>query len=111
MIEKITAKELNECSIASLPSRPSRPSLYSGRSLSAKELREAFDKLPHLLAERFNALIESLGLYREGEALVCFAEALATGISEGHSLCDLFADIKNGALCEYMSADGERTLA
>ncbi len=111
MIEKITAKELHEHSIATLPSRPSLPSLYSGRSLSAKELREAFDKLPHLLAERFNGLIESLGLYKEGEALDSFSEALATGIREGHSLSDLFADIKNGALCEYMSADGEHTLA
>ena len=110
MIKKITATELHESSIATLPSRPSLPSLYSGRSLGAKELREAFDKLPHLLAERFNALIESLGLYREGEALENFAEALATGLSEGHSLADLFDDVKSGALCEYMSADGERTL-
>ena len=111
MIQKITAGELKEGSIALLPTRPSLPSLYSGRSLGAKELREAFDKLPHLLAERFNALIESLGLYQEGEALNCFAEALATGLSEGHSLADLFSDIQNGAFCEYMSADGERTLA
>ena len=111
MIKKITATELHESSIATLPSRPSLPSLYSGRSMSAKELREAFDKLPRLLAERFNALLESLGLYKEGEALESFAEVLATGLSEGHSLADLFSDIQSGALCEYMSADGERTLA
>lgn len=111
MIQKITQSELAETSIASLPTRPSLPSLYSGRSLSAKELREAFDQLPHLLAERFNALIESLGLYKEGEAIDSFAEALATGLREGHSLADLFADLQSGALCEYMNADGERTLA
>ncbi len=111
MIQKITESEIRESSIASLPARPSLPSLYSGRSLSAKELREAFDKLPHLLAERFNALVDSLGLCTEGDAIDSFAEALATGIREGHSLADLFADIQNGALCEYMKADGERTLA
>ena len=111
MIRKITESELAENSVASLPTRPSLPSLYSGRSLGAKELREAFDKLPRLLATRFNALIEGLGLYKEGEALDSLADALATGLSEGHSLADLFADIKNGAFCEYMQADGERTLA
>lgn len=111
MIQKITQSELAEKSIASLPTRPSLPSLYSGRSLSAKELRRAFDQLPHLLAERFNALIESLGLYKEGEAIDSFAQVLATGLREGHSLADLFDDLKSGALCEYMNADGERTLA
>lgn len=109
-IQKIKESEIQSKGVASLASRPSLPSLYSGRSLSAEELKRAFDSLPRLLAERFNELIESLGLYEEGKALESFAEVLATGLRQGHSLADLIEEIQNGTFCSYLSVDGVHTL-
>ena len=106
---KITPSEIAENSVASLPTSPSSPSLYRGKTYSAAELRAAFDRLPLLLAERYNGLFDSLGINRtEAER---FAELIATGISEEHSLEDLFRDIESGAFSAYLStADGD-TLA
>ena len=99
-IQKIKESELRELGVSALPSRPSFPSLYEGRARSAKELREAFDRLPRLIAERFNALLDACGLLDgERESL---AEAIATELFEGHSLADLFRDIESGALLSYL---------
>lgn len=105
-LSKITQEEVEKNAISSLASHPSSPSLYSGQSLSAKELQAAFDRLPRLVAERFNALIDSLGLYTgEKEHL---ADCLATGLAKGHSLTDLFEEITNGGLSERLTLpDGQ----
>ncbi len=99
-IQKIKESELVSHGVSSLPSRPSLPSLYEGRPLTAKELREAFDKLPRLLAERFNALLDSFGLQEDEQDTL--AEAIATGLFEGHSLAELFRDIQNGSFINYL---------
>ena len=110
-LQKIKESELAENGISALSSRPALPSLYSGRSLSAQELKEAFDKLPRLIASRFNALLDSLGLYKDDGAFDRFAEVLATGLNEGHSLADLIADIQSGVFSSYLSVDGVHTLS
>lgn len=110
-IQKITQSELLSTGVRSLPNRPSAPSLYSGRTLSATELKEAFDRLPTLIAERFNALLESAGLYDEEHPRERLAELIATGIEESPSLAAFFEDVKNGNLALYLSLDGEAALA
>ena len=109
-IRKITQSEIKELGISALPERPSAPSLYSGKAMTAEELRAAFDRLPCLLAERFNALLAGTGLYSEGEAKDTLAALIATHITAGHSLEDLFADVKSGELAFLLPIDGDRTL-
>ncbi len=108
-IQKIKESELVSHGVTSLPSRPSLPSLYEGRPLTAKELREAFDRLPKLLAERFNELLDSFGLPPEGKSAI--ADAIATGLFEGHSLADLFADMKNGRMFTYLKNENGFSLS
>lgn len=110
-IQKITQGELLSTGVRSLPNRPSSPSLYSGRTLSATELKEAFDKLPTLIAERFNALLEAAGLYDEEHPCERLSELIATGLEESPSLAAFFEDVKNGNLALYLSLDGEAALA
>ena len=110
-LQKIKESELAEYGVEGLATRPSLPSLYSGRSLSARELRAAFDRLPRLLAERFNALLDSLGLYEDTDGELPLSALIATDIQDGHSLYDLFCDLKSGAACDYITLDGEESLA
>lgn len=108
-IQKITQKEILENGVKSLPTRPSTPSLYGGSILSAAELKDAFDKLPTLIAERFNALLASTGLFDGEHPCDSFAETVATGLFSSHSLKDFFEDVKNGNLALYLSANAEGT--
>ena len=97
--------------VSALPNRPSAPSLYSGRALSATELKAAFDRLPTLVAERFNALLDATGLFESEDPKESLAELIATRLAPDHSLSDFFADVANGNLAAYLSADGEHSLA
>ncbi|MCQ2385339.1 MAG: hypothetical protein MJ078_01495 [Clostridia bacterium] len=107
-IRKISESEIQENGVSSLASRPSSHSLYGGKSLSSSELKEAFDRLPRLIAERFNALLEADGLLdTQKDAL---RDVIATGISAGHSLGQMMLDIQNGTFCTYLSVDGEDSL-
>lgn len=108
-IRKITQNEILKNGIKGLPTRPSTPSLYRGSTLSAEELKEAFDKLPTLIAERFNALLDCAGLYDAEHPADTLAALIATNMEESHSLRDFFEDVKNGNLALYLTAgeDGE----
>ena len=108
-IQKITQSEILKNGIKGLPTRPSTPSLYRGSTLSAEELKEAFDKLPTLIAERFNALLDCAGLYDAEHPADSLASLIATNIEDSHSLRDFFEDVKNGNLALYLTAgeDGE----
>lgn len=110
-IQKISQKELLSFGVSALPNRPSAPSLYSGRTLSATELKEAFDRLPTLIAERFNALLASTGLFDSENPKESLAELIATKHAPYHSLADFFADVENGNLALYFSVDGKDSLA
>ena len=102
---KITDGELNEARVASLPTHPTSPTLFGGRGYTATEMKEAFDRLPLLIAERYNLLIEdALSLGEES-----LAGSVPTGLSEEHTLSDLFSDVKNGNLASYLKV-GNATL-
>lgn len=108
-IKKITQKEILENGVQSLPTRPSSPSLYKGKLLSAEELKAAFDQLPTLIAERFNTLLASTGLFDEENPKDAFAELIATELAPSHSLKNFFEDVKSGNLALYLAADAEGT--
>lgn len=110
-IQKITNEEILTLGVKSLPNRPSTPSLYDGNALSAEELKAAFDRLPTLIAERFNALLLSTGLFDEENPRESFADLIATKISSTHSLAQFFEDVQNGSLASYLALSGEEKLA
>ena len=98
MIRKITEKEIDDRSVAkNLADRPSQKTLYGGRSMTPQEIKQVYDILPKHIAERFNEFIDSIpgvtgGEYDEGS----LAAMILTGIRDGHTLKDLFEEIKNG---------------
>lgn len=65
-IQTIKESELAQAAVASLPSRPNAQPQFGGRGYTAKELKEAFDRLPRLIAQRLNELIEAV---QSGEVL------------------------------------------
>ena len=102
---KITDGELCEAKISSLPTRPTSPTAYGGRGYTATEMKEAFDRLPLLLAERYNLLLDDISALGGGS----LADSVPTGLSEEHTLFDLFGDIENGNLASYLKV-GNATL-
>lgn len=88
---KITEAEMEPLKIASLPTRPTAPSAFGGRGYTATEMKAAFDRLPCLIAERFNALIDDL----TGTDI---ADVMPTGISGLATLSALYAGIEDGTL-------------
>ena len=102
---KITDRELNEARVASLPTHPTSPTSFGGRGYTATEMKEAFDRLPLLIAERYNLLIEDATSLGEGS----LADSIPTGLSEEHTLSDLFSDVENGNLASYVKV-GNSTL-
>lgn len=98
---KITEGEVAPLKVASLPSRPNAPTAMGGRGYTATQMKEAFDRLPLLLVERFNSLIEDI----EGEDGI--RVAIPTGIREEHTLADMLEDIVTGEACNYFTVSGE----
>ena len=92
-IRKITDEEIRNAQIeGNLPNRPTQKSLYPDNTLTAEEVKAAFDKLPKLIAARYNEVV-SLILGENGQTI---QDKIHTGIREGHTLKDLFQDIING---------------
>lgn len=105
--KKILKSDVKDILIASLPSRPTAPRSMGGRGFKAKEMKEAFDKLPLYIAERYNDLIDDIKC--EGEGSVAFS--IPSGIKDAHTLGDLFVDVKTGELATYFSFLGKSLLA
>lgn len=103
--KKILNQEIETNAVASLPTRPSAPSVFS-RGLTAAELKAAFDRLPKIIIERFNALLDDLAAAPDESV----AGEIKTGIREGHTLRALFSDIENGNLAAYLAV-GDSSLA
>ncbi len=96
---KILTEEISDLTVASLPTRPTASVSLGGRGYSSTEMKEAFDKLPLFIIERFNALLDDIGALG-AESL---SGAIKTGLSDGHSLYNLFTDIANGSFASYMT--------
>ena len=105
--KKITSAEIDSCKVASLPTRPNSGSFYGGKGYSAEDMKAAFDKLPLLIAERYNALLDDI--YAEYAASIC--HAILTDIYPGHTLGDMFYEIKSGDMSAYLNAGSGKSLA
>ena len=81
------------------------PAAFGGGGYTAAEMKSAFDRLPILLAERYNSLLEDAEALGEGS----LAASIPTGISEEHTLANLFSDVKNGNLASHLTV-GEESL-
>ena len=103
--KKITDADVAGFKISSLPTRPTAPTSLGGRGYSSKEMKEAFDRLPLYIIEKFNLLVDDI--CEKGENSL--SAAIPTGISDTHTLYDLFSDIVNGRFASYLSV-GDGTL-
>lgn len=101
--KKILAEEIRDLKISSLPTRPTASVAFGGKGYTSTELKEAFDKLPLFIIERYNALVEDILELGSGS----LADSVMTGIREGHSLADMWADIQTGEFASYLIVDGE----
>lgn len=105
--KKITDAEINECKISSLPTRPTANINYGGEGYSATEMKAAFDKLPLLLAERYNALFDDIFAERD----MSISPGMLTGIYQGHTLGDMFYEITSGDFAAYLIVGDGNSLA
>ena len=103
---KILESEISEIKVASLPSRPTAPTSFGGRGYTAKEMKEAFDKLPLFIIERFNMLLDDIGSTDEGSLLA----SIPTGLMTGHTLRNFFIDLTNGDGASFIALE-DTTLA
>lgn len=99
----MTEGDIAPLCISSLPTRPTAPLAFGGKGYTAREMKAAFDKLPLLIAERLNALIDDV-------LSGALAESLAVSTEENITLRSLFLDLKDGSLASYLSV-GDTSLA
>ena len=62
-------------------------------------MKEAFDKLPLYIMERYNDLISDVGDVGEDS----LAAAIPSGIKDEHTLYHLFEDVRTGELATYLT--------
>lgn len=94
---KILEDEIKDIKVSSLPTRPTADSGFGGRGYSAKEMKEAFDRLPLFIIDRFNSLFEDL-FDDDG-----IAGEIKTGMDDSHTLTELFDDIRTGLFAGYLT--------
>jgi hypothetical protein len=105
--KKIQNSDIEHILISSLPTHPTAPRSLGGRGYSASEMKEAFDKLPLYIIEHYNALIGDVHSFGENS----LASAVPSGIKDGHTLHNLFEDIKSGELAAYFGILGKSLLS
>lgn len=105
--KKILNSDVKDILISSLPSRPTAPRALGGRGFGANEMKEAFDKLPLYVIERYNELIEDITDVGDDS----LAAAIPSGIKDGHTLHDLFSDVKSGELAAHLNVLGKSLLS
>ena len=104
--KKILNSDIADIRISSLPTRPTAPRHLGGKGYGATQMKEAFDKLPLYIIDRYNELIEDILRYGEDS----IASAIPSGIKDGHTLHSLFEDVETGALATYFSFLGKSLL-
>ena len=77
-LQEITQRELTANGVVSMPTRPNASREFGGRSYTPAQLKEAFDRLPRLVAERYNELVRQV---ESGD----LAEALQVQVGEGNA--------------------------
>ena len=101
-LTKISDADIGSLRVSSLPSRPTAPKSFGGSGYTAKQMKEAFDRLPLYIISRYNSLVEAIAA--EGEEGI--SAMIPTGIREEHSLSELFSDVTTGAFADYLNVLG-----
>ena len=104
---KIRNSDIAQMKVASLPSRPTAPTTFGGKGYTAAQLKEAFDRLPLYLVEKFNSLLDDISALGPDS----LAAAIPTGLREGHTLADFFSDIVCGTVTNYLLLENEESIA
>ena len=87
--KKIQNSDIESILISSLPSRPTAPRSLGGVGYSSAQMKEAFDRLPLFIIERYNMLLADVSSLGEDS----LAAAIPTDIKDKHTLKDLFDDV------------------
>lgn len=99
----INDSDISDLKISSLPTKPTAPRAMGGMGYGAREMKDAFDKLPLFIIERYNALIEDI----EATGSDSLAGSIKTGLQDSHTLYDLFCDIESGKFAAYLTVHGQ----
>lgn len=105
--KRISDGEITPLKISSLPSRPTLPTQYGGRGYSASDMKEAFDALPLLIAQRLNSLIDDISADFDAS----IATEIHTGSDSLPTLSDIFRGIESGELAESIKLSDQKSLA
>ena len=101
---KITNGDISDKTVSSLPTRPTAPRAFGGIGYTANDMKEAFDRLPLYIIEKFNSLIDDI----TAEPGNSISDEIKTGFGGG-TLTTFFEDILNGNILKYIGW-GEGTL-
>ena len=102
---KIPSGDIERAAIENtLSNRPSSVSRYGEGSLSPREIKAAYDRLPRLIASYFNSFVEAV---ENGDVL----ESIPSAILDGHTLRDVISDVLSGKFSEYLVLEDGRTLS
>ena len=101
----ITDEEIELMKVAALPNRPTAPPEYGGNGYTAKEMKEAFDKLPLYLVARLNDLIDDIGT----DSSDSVANSIKLGLAGGMTLSEFVSLFESGEILGMIPV-GEDTL-
>ena len=89
-IDQISETEFTAALVAALADRPNKPAAYGLSGLTAKELKEHFDKAVGIVKEKLNALIDKLGKGElpvdENTSLSALVDAIKDGTFANNTL-------------------------
>ena len=80
ILQEITERELSVNGVVSLPTRPGASREFGGRSYTPTQLKEAFDRLPRLIAERYNQLLHAIDEGDLAESLMVMKDGVPVTI-------------------------------
>ena len=89
--------------MSSLPTRPTASTAFGGKGYSASEMKAAFDKLPLLLIDRYNKLIDDIKR-TDSEAITA---SIPTNIYTGHNLQTMLYEIPTGEFAGYLKVGND----
>ena len=100
---KILDNSISKIKISSLPTAPTNQATHGGSGYGSNQIKSMFDNLSILIIDHLNTLIDDISAAPEES----ISAAMQTGIYNGHTLADLFADLQNGNASAYLIVNGK----
>lgn len=99
-IQSIPPGEVSRAQVeGNLPDRPSQRGMYGSSAMSPAQIKAAYDKLPKLIVEYYNALVSAISSQEEDG----LSSYIFTGIKANQTIKDFFDDIKSGEYATYFN--------